>query len=342
MNQKVIVTIDTEGHDGNDPVSKLILGETAEGRFGIEYIMDVLDEFNVKALFFVDFAEAWDYGEDKVRNVVDIILRRGHNVGVHIHPDHMADKNRLFLWEYSREEQYDIIFKCTELYIKMVGKRPISFRAGKYGANLDTLDILCDLGYKYDFSLFYHQQWCGIKPAFTINTPCRYKSLIECPVTMHTTFELGPIKREDKIDIEGMTPGELRYALNQTIKHDFPILITLFLHSFSLLKWRENPDEPIENPFNISKLKKAIQYVHDNYNLVFITEDDLENIMLSDTSIAEKSFLKWPFGWRGLYYTYIKAIKISKYNMKARNLVVGTIGFSSLLIIVFTLMMLSK
>ena len=97
MNQKVIVTIDTEGHDGKDPISKLILGQTEKGRYGIEYIMDILDEFDVKALFFVDFAEAWDYGEEKVRNVVDIIKKRGHHVGVHIHPDHMADNKRLFL-----------------------------------------------------------------------------------------------------------------------------------------------------------------------------------------------------------------------------------------------------
>ena len=55
--------------------------------------MDVCDTYNVKALFFLDFAEAWDYGCDKIKEVVKLILKRGHDIGVHIHPDHMLDKD---------------------------------------------------------------------------------------------------------------------------------------------------------------------------------------------------------------------------------------------------------
>ena len=337
MNQKVIVTIDTEGHDGKDPVSMLILGETAEGRFGIEYIMDVLDEFNVKALFFVDFAEAWDYGEEKIRNVVDIILRRGHSVGVHIHPDHMVDKNRLFLWQYTKEEQYDIITKCTELYEKLVGYHPISFRAGKYSANLDTLDIISELGYKYDFSCFFHQQWCGVDPVFTVNAPCKYKNLIEFPVTMHTAFSLGSIKREDKIDIEGMTITELQYALKQVLEQDFPVVVTLFFHSFSLLNWRNNPDKPLKNNTNIKKLRKAISYVNNNKMLQFISENELDEIILAQKDIAINSQIIWKSNIKGLLYTYLKAVKIAKYNRKAKLLVAGSgiAGVFLLLVLIY-------
>ena len=325
MKQNVIVTIDTEGHDGKDPISKLILGETKEGKYGIEYIMDILDTYGVKALFFVDFAEAWDYGEDKIRNVVNIILHRGHNVGVHIHPDHMADKNRLFLWEYSKEEQFDIISKCTNLYTEIVGERPKSFRAGKYGANFDTLDILSELGYKYDFSLFYHQQWCGIEPEFTVNAPCHYQSLVEFPVTMHTTFHVGKFCREDKIDIEGMTHGELRYSLKQVANQDFPVLVTLFFHSFSLLKWREDPDKPVNNKDNIIKIKKAVSFVQSNPDLQFISESALDDINIVDRDTAVNSQINWPISWRGIYYTYRKALMIAKYNKKAKYLLVGSV-----------------
>lgn len=325
MKQNVIVTIDTEGHDGKDPISKLILGETEEGKYGIEYIMDILDAYGVKALFFVDFAEAWDYGEDKIRNVVNIILHRGHNVGVHIHPDHMADKSRLFLWEYSKEEQFDIISKCTNLYTEIVGEKPKSFRAGKYGANLDTLDILSELGYKYDFSLFYHQQWCGIEPEFTVNAPCHYQSLIEFPVTMHNTFHIGKFRREDKIDIEGMTHGELRYSLKQVANQDFPVLVTLFFHSFSLLKWREDPDNPVNNNDNIIKIKKAVSFVQSNPDLQFISESALDDINIVDRDTAVNSQINWPISWRGIYYTYRKALMIAKYNKKAKYLLVGSV-----------------
>ncbi len=340
MKQKAIVTIDTEGHDGKDPIAKLIFGETAEGKFGIERIMDELDAFDVKGLFFVDFAEAWDYGEEKVKNVVDTIRKRGHNVGVHIHPDHMADKNRLFLWEYSREEQCDIITKCTELYNKLVGKKPLSFRAGKYSANHETLNILSELGYKYDFSAFYHQQWCGIKPAFTINTPCQYKTLIEFPVTMHTTFRVGSIKREDKIDIEGMTTGELQYALQQVIIQDFPVVVTLFFHSFSLLKWREKPDMPIENTRNIEKLKRAISYVRENTNIDLIAENDLKDITPVNSDTAVNSQIIWKAKLRGIVYTFGRAAKIAKYNKKARLLLGGLLVVCVVLLIVIAVVVI--
>lgn len=320
----VLVTIDTEGHDGADPIQHLIFGETADGRYGIERIMDEFDKAHAKVLFFVDFAEAWDYSRDKVEKVVHTILDRGHNVGVHIHPDHIADKKRLFLYEYTREEQYDIIKRCTDLYTEIVGKPPKSFRAGKYGANYDTLDILCELGYKYDFSEFYHQKWCGINPPITINAPCKYKTLTEFPVTMHQSVHIGSLVREDKLDIEQMTAGELRYGLTQIVEAPFDMVTTLFFHSFSLLKWRDRPDAPEKNEKNLAKLQSAVRAVAENKDMRFITEADLESVAAADAEHAMKSDIKWRDQIKGFAYTYIKALKIVKTNRKARGLVIAS------------------
>ncbi len=335
----VLVTIDTEGHVGADPIQHLILGETESGRYGIEYIMDAFDKVNAKILFFVDFAEAWDYGRDKIEEVVRMILNRGHNVGVHIHPDHMADRNRVFLWEYTREEQYDLIKRCTDLYTEIVGHPPKSFRAGKYGANRDTLDILCELGYRYDFSEFYHQKWCGIQPPITVNAACRYKTLTEFPVTMHKSISIGCLAREDKLDIEQMTSGELRYDLGQIVGAPFPIVATLFFHSFSLLKWRECPDAPVRNDKNIQKMEKAITAVSENDDLYYICEDDLGEIPTVGEAEAANSHIVWKSPFRGGIYTYIKAVSICKLNRKARMLVaavdITVIAAVALLIVLF-------
>ncbi len=336
----VLVTIDTEGHDGEDPIRHLIFGETTDGRYGIERIMDEFDKANAKVLFFVDFAEAWDYGRDKVEKVVHTILNRGHNVGVHIHPDHMADKKRLFLYEYTREEQYDIIKRCTDLYTEIVGQQPKSFRAGKYGANYDTLDILCELGYQYDFSEFYHQKWCGIHPELTINAPCRYKSLIEFPVTMHQSVHLGPFVREDKLDIEQMTAGELRYGLTQIVKAPFDMVTTLFFHSFSLLKWRDRPDAPEKNEKNLTKLQSAVKAVAVNKDMRFITEADLVNVTVADQAQEMTSAIKWRNQVKGFGYTYIKALKIVKTNRKARVLIGASMFLLILLILAIAALLL--
>ena len=302
--------------------------------------MDEFDKVNAKVLFFVDFAEAWDYGRDKVEKVVHTILDRGHNVGVHIHPDHMADKNRLFLYEYSREEQYDIIKRCTDLYTEIVGRPPKSFRAGKYGANYDTLDILCELGYKYDFSEFYHQKWCGINPPIAINAPCRYKSLTEFPVTMHQSVHLGPLVREDKLDIEQMTAGELRYGLTQIVKAPFDMVTTLFFHSFSLLKWRDRPDAPEKNEKNLAKLQSAVKAVAENDGMCFISEADLDSVAAANAEYAMKSEIKWRNQIKGVWYTYVKALKIVKTNRKAKLLIGASLLAMALIVFAIVALLL--
>lgn len=326
----VIVTVDVEGHVGNEPVRRLIFGETDSGRFGIEYIMDVFDKVQAKVLFFVDFAEAWDYGRHEIEKVVRTILVRGHYVGVHIHPDHMADKDRAFLWQYSREEQYDIIKKCTDLYVEITGTKPKSFRAGKYGANRDTLDILCELGYQYDFSQFYHQKWCGITPPLTINAPCRYKSIVEFPVTMHKSVHLGKLVREDKIDIEQMTSGELQYAFLQIMNQQFGNVTTLFLHSFSMLKWFQNPDAPEKDEGKIRKLHLAAEFVAKASELHYIAEDDLDTVTVNN-DIAMRSEIVWKSNLKGMFYTYQKAKQIANRNKKARMLI-RTVRFGGLVL----------
>ncbi len=317
----ILVTIDTEGHRGDDPIKKLIFGKTKDGYFGIEKIMDEFETVDAKILFFVDFAEAWDYGKDKVKKIVDTIISRGHDIGVHIHPDHMADKNRLFLWEYSYDEQFDIIRKCTDLYFELVGKRPLSFRAGKYGANTDTLDILEKLGYKYDFSEFYGQQWCKIDPYITINSPVRYGNMREFPVTMHQSVHIGRLVREDKLDIEGMTPKELKYAVEQVKQQDFPIVITLFFHSFSLLTWKDNPDNPVLNELKLNKLRKAISFIKGDPDIKLIRESELDEVRVADSVVARKSIIKWESNLFGIRCTYQKAKNIYKFNKKAKLLV---------------------
>lgn len=168
MKQKVLVSVDTEGPAGCLPVEKMIYGQARDGKeYGITFLMDLFDKNDIRALFFVDIPEMADYGEEKLARVMIDIVERGHDVGVHVHPDHMADINRRYLWEYSAKEQYEIIARCTDFYVKTLKKAPLSFRAGRYGANNDTLDVLEKLGYQFDMSEFYASRYCKIKPEVT-------------------------------------------------------------------------------------------------------------------------------------------------------------------------------
>lgn len=317
-----IITVDTEGHDGKNPIDKLVWGRLSDGTMaGIDMIMDIAEEYGTKALFFVDFAEAWHYGKDKITTVVRHISERNHDVGVHIHADHMKDKSKLFLYEYSKEEQYEIIKKCTDLYEEILGKRPICFRAGKYSANIDTLDIINELGYKYDFSEFMGQKWCGIKPEITADRPCKYKNLIELPVTVFKSAEMTFFKRFDKLDME-MVYSQFEYVVRELAEGEGNV-ISLFLHSFSLVKWRKNPNEPTLWEKNIKKYRKCLAEIKklSNMKLISMVEFD-ECVSKGEICIPEKGNkepqVKVKNWWRAYYFLFTTSVRIAEHNKKAR------------------------
>lgn len=311
--KKVIFTVDTEGHIGVDPVSHLILGRDEQNRLcGIDLIMDICDEYRVKGLFFVDIAEAWDYGKDKIAYILLHIKKRGHDIGVHIHPDHMADAERVFLSDYSYDEQYEMIKKCTELYEEILGEHPLAFRAGKYGADHDTLNILSKLGYKMDFSEFIGQKWCHIHPpAAFLKGQLLESGLVEIPVTSYQSFRIGSYFRNDKVDVN-MPLSEFKYIMRKIAKVETVNPVVLFAHSFSLLSWRLNPDHPRKINSNEKKVRHMFSYIDNSRDFKFVTLNELlnekYNKRIDDTSIEVK-------GISAILFFSIRALKVLK--MKA-------------------------
>lgn len=282
MKQKILVSVDTEAPVGKNAVDTMIYCKTDSGEYGIKYLFDLFDEYGIKALFFVDIAEIVDHGEDNIRKVIRDIDLAGHDVGVHVHPDHMLDSRRRYLWQYSKEEQYNIISKCTDFYINVLGRRPYSFRAGRYGANNDTLDVLVELGYKYDMSGFYRSRYCKFEPHFTCNRMKRYKDsdLIEVPITTYKSFYLPFYERNDQIAPE-LGALEFRKVLDGIVNSGKADVISLLFHSFQFVDWRNNPDHPVFNKKKLKLVRKNMDYIR-NYGLDYISEEQLKNVCINE------------------------------------------------------------
>ena len=318
--EKVILTIDTEGPRGSDPILYQVWGKIGNEYYGVPKIIELCDKYGAKGLFFVDIPEIYDYGYEKVKEVVTYILEKGHDVGVHVHPHHCPNESRHFLWEYSYDEQYDIIKKCTDAYVEMTGKYPLSFRAGKYGANNDTLKILSELGYKYDFSEFYSQKWCGIEPHFSYVLPRKFLDIVEFPVTVFKSLSLGRFySRYDKLELTD-NPKEIKHILKLYAETENDEVIILFMHSFSFLNYLDKPDNPTLKKSKIRHFSEVMEYIDGSTELKFVSEKELCNAKISETDTKEH-IVKTNGIFRQILFSIDRLLGI-KENKKAKRLII--------------------
>lgn len=337
--KNIILTIDTEGPRGSDPVLYQIWGKVGNEYYGIPKIIEICDKYGIKGLFFVDIPEIWDMGYEKIKEVITYIKGKGHDVGVHIHPHHMPNETRQFLFDYSKEEQFKIIQDCTKKYVEITGEYPKSFRAGKYGANRDTLDILSELGYAYDFSEFYSQKWCGIKPEIDYVLPVKYKNIIEFPVTVFRSVSIPYLyQRYDKLEATN-DPEETLHILDQYAKSKNDELIVLFLHSFSFLNFLDTPDAPTLNKEYFDRFNMTIEGICKSKDYQFIGERDLESVNIVESDRIE-NVVTTKGCFRQFKYFYNRAKDIRATNKKAKALVVLVNASLIVIIVLFILIML--
>lgn len=327
-----VITIDTEAWHGDSPIDRLIWGKNRDGEHGLTYLIDLFEKHGVKAIFFLDFAECWDYGEDKLQEVADYIIKRGHTIGVHIHPAHMADSNKDFLWQYSLSEQENIISRVTAKYRDIVGSDPKYFRVGKYAANNQTLNIIAEHGYKYDFSEFYGNKCCQIDPPITADHSFNYGPFWEFPVTAFCALKTFGFQKFDKIDMEMSTPI-FRYVLKKFAKQNDKQVVSLFGHSFSFVgnRYSENMNELYFDESIAAKFENCLSAVEAIPNLSLISPEELEKVVKDGelNGNMPNSFpsvqIKNPLVC--VYYFYATAWRIKSFNKNARLLLTGTAIF---------------
>ncbi len=312
MKQSVLVSVDTEGPAGDNPIDTLIYGKTsAKKEYGIQFLMRLFERYSIRGLFFVDIAEAWDYGKNEIIKVLKTIDENGHDVGVHLHPDHMADKYRRYLWQYNYREQYEMISACTDFYEKALHCHPISFRAGRYSANNDTIDILSKLDYKFEMSSFYGNRYCRIDPPLSYNKMVRINDtkLIEVPVTSFKSFSSPFYSRFDKIDCS-MDIHEFDRVMKRICLSDQVDVVSLFVHSFSVLNWRRDPNNPKLDKRLEQRLIDQIEWISNSQNMEFITESELNNILLTD--IGKDNILDVSDGLLPYWFFVKRALSVIK------------------------------
>lgn len=246
----VYITIDTEysaglavrlgTHARAEIFDRSIACRTADGDVGIMHQMEVMDASGIKGVFFVDPMPALLWGTKAVADVVEPILKRGHEVQLHLHPEWLeiaGDANPLRgrtgrnMHDFSEAEQVELIEIAREYLMQAGAPAPTAFRAGNYGADDATLRALKRVGIRYDSShvpgIAGSDSRISLGP--TDQKVVRHQGTIEVPVGSIRSF-----RGQRHAQITALSNWEMAAALRYCVREGVAML-NIVSHSFELM-----------------------------------------------------------------------------------------------------------
>jgi len=255
----VHITIDAEcsmggawTNPGYEPVGpeRAVLGRVNGASYGTPLIMDILEEHGLRGTFFIEVLAGTVLGERVLAEAYETVLRRGHDAQLHAHPVYRyyakvrqgaltstgLPPRMDLIGSLPVDVQRELLAEARDIFVRLTGTKPTAFRAGNYGASLETLRVLDEMGFTRDssFNAAYTNGMCLVSPGTVTNTPWQVGGLWEVPVTTFRTGSLG-VTKVKPLDIAGVSFTEIRRVLEQA-ERTGPGTVTMVLHSFSLLK----------------------------------------------------------------------------------------------------------
>lgn len=271
-----IVTVDTEAYRVHGEVPTFdqhIYGTIGGQQYGVRKIMEICDAYDGKATFFVDFCMHHQYGESAIRDLCVFIDSKGHDVQVHVHPNWIRGYERTTLHSYSFDTQNKIIREVKQLYEKCLGRSPLAFRAGAYGANMDTIRALENNGFKVDSSYFHLNKNCVLNEELShrySNRMFYIGNILEMPVTIYSMLG-GPYTKISKIDMNACSWREIKHVVRDYTQEPRILFVILFLHSFSFIKRGKKVGDKFPNFRVIRKFESTLRFLKDDPRCELIT-----------------------------------------------------------------------
>lgn len=168
-------------------------------RVGVPRVLELLDQFEVKASFFVPghTADTWPH-------LVEEIAGRGHELANHGYLHEVPNT-------LDAAAERAVIVRGNEAIERAAGVRPRGFRSPSWDLSPHTLDILRDLGFEYDSSLMgddFRLYWCRTGDVVHRDRAFEFgpdTDLVEMPV--HWILDDAPYFQYSTATRTGLTPA---------------------------------------------------------------------------------------------------------------------------------------
>jgi len=280
---KVLITIDTEfsmggyySPAGGEPVSaeKIIFCRIGNEVYGISRIMDILERYGFRGVFFVETEARFYFGEKAVVDVCTAILSRGHEVQLHIHPafrsfiDNVRIKDDLRLVHYDDQVRY---IGEARMFLERNGITDVTaFRAGGFYSTAETARAAFENGFLYVSNCNPAFPNCDYIPnaPFT-NRPFEIEGVREFPVTC---MEEIPVRKQwNPFQLSAASYSEMKKAL-EFYHANCLEYVTFITHSFEFVKKydsRYEKSRPL--PFLIKRFETLCRYLAENSDKYTVT-----------------------------------------------------------------------
>ena len=256
------------------PPSRAVMGEYGDRKLGLPLIIDILDARSLKGTFFVDtFMAEQGYpegGEGVCRYVVD----RGHDVQLHIHPNHRhyGLKQQGLPYPYidsiadiGPDAARAMIEEGRDRIARWIGRAPSAFRSGNMQVDDGVLEQLAAAGITIDssYSFPYAGTRCQLGDDELYNGSKQYGDVLEVALSGFTLPRFPGLARAKPLDLVGISFEECRDAIRAICGAGADAV--LILHSFSLFKVRNTqydggrPDRIVTRRF-----RKLCRWLADN------------------------------------------------------------------------------
>lgn len=246
--KNVFLTFDIENNRGRVPT--LMTGHGMENPASTSWIMDQLERFNFKGVFYVNVYEWNKYEENYVESLVKEIHHRGHEVALHNHYIHANKNLNCKDYEFYKKDLNLYDAKAAEIIIKYgvdlikswTGLAPVSFRAGALKIDRSTYIALARCNIKFDSSVMNGEKNCQsvyYSDFSKVDTICSVKVF---PISKYESSMFSPeskaygntIKLFEKInekDPDAFVYIGHSFSFYKTIKDAKPVTPDAFLYN---------------------------------------------------------------------------------------------------------------
>jgi hypothetical protein len=286
----VILTVDVEAFPyraHRDPLDTLIWGKAGDEEYGIGMMMDIADKYNVHLVFFLDYGEFDIYGQPLL-DVGREIIRRGHDLQVHLHPDFIAPaffttrglQRHIDMYTAPQDIAKALILHVLDLHLRVSPLAPIAFRGGSFRYNRHILEALRDCGFLIDSSHSAHNYSAKsftpkVHRARSLSAQYRWDvGIAELPVSCLPYFRAKQTLAEYHFllaNTNDLVEAHVEYLDNYFTLFGIDAVAVMVLHSWNFFNWDVDEKKfTTPNPSYLKKFDELLNFITNKYCILSI------------------------------------------------------------------------